>query len=76
MVSINKDKTGGGSGPATPPHRNRRQAGLEVSPEHNVNVAKKVDSTPGAEAPKEIRTGYHKWILTLIESNKTFFSFQ
>ena len=31
----------------------------------------KVNITPGADVPTEIRTGYHNFLLTLNESNKT-----
>ena len=35
----------------------------------------KVDITPGADAPTELRTGYHKLLLTLKEKNETFVFF-
>ena len=72
MVSSKKTKTAGGSGPATPPRQNRRQAASEVSREHNIYMMTKVDIMPGVEAPMELRTGYHKLLSTHKECNKTY----
>ena len=37
----------------------------------NAHVTKKVDITPGADAPAELRTGYHKFLSKLKENNNT-----
>ena len=71
MVLRKRSKTGGGSGPAAPSWQNGRQAASEVSREHNVYGTAKMDITMGADAPTELRMGYHKLLSTLKDSNKT-----
>ena len=74
MVSIKKVNTGGGSGLATPTWWNGRQAASEVSREQNVYVTTKVDITPGADVPMDLRKENHKLLSTLKYSNNTCFS--
>ena len=44
---------------------------LEISRAHNVYMTKKVDIMPVADAPSELRTGYHKFLSELKESKNT-----
>ena len=70
MVLSKKANTGGKAGPDTPPWWNRIRVVSEVSLEHNFYVTINVDIIPGAVTPTELRTGYHKFISTLKESNE------
>ena len=71
IVLVNKANTVVGAVPATPTRRNRRQVASDVSGYHNVYVTTKMDIIPGADAPTELRMGYHKLLLTLKGRNYT-----
>ena len=71
MILRNKAKTRWAAGTAKPPRRNGRRVESEVSREHDVYVKTKVDFTPGADAPTELRMGYHNLLLTLKGRNYT-----
>ena len=65
VVSIKKVNTGGGSGLAMPTRWNGRQAASEVSHEQKFYVTTKVDITPGADVPTDLRKENHKLLSTL-----------
>ena len=70
MLLNKKANTGGGSGSAMTPRRNRRRTASNVSREHNIYVMTKVDILTGADAPTELPMEYHKLLWMSKESNK------
>ena len=65
MVLIKKAKIGRGAGSAMTLWRTGIRLALEVPREHTFYLMTKVDITPGADAPTELRTGYHQLLLML-----------
>ena len=73
MGSNKKARTSDGT--VTPPRRNTknrvRRAASEVSREHALYVTVMAEITPGAPAPLELRTAYHKLLSILKDSNES-----